>query len=66
MASIPPLLGKRETAEILGVHPNNLKRDVKDLPPSLQERNPAHAVKATPLWRRGEIEALARRRARTR
>jgi hypothetical protein len=69
MPSIPPLVGKKEAAEILGVHPNNLKRDVPDLPASLQERDTrkvGHAVKATPLWTRAEVEKIQAARSRAR
>lgn len=65
----PPLVGKADAAEILGVHPNNIGK-VKGLPSPLpgtgQNAAPSAdgmAVRATPLWRRWEIERLAAKRA---
>lgn len=60
------IVGKAEAAAILGVHPNNLRVAGKwqyGLPPSLQDRGLADA-KATPLWRRSEVERAARARRR--
>jgi hypothetical protein len=63
---IPPLVGKKAAARILGCHPNNLKRDVPEMPPPLQERIDGMEVDATPLYTRAEIERLAARRLRDR
>lgn len=56
---IPDLIGRAETAEILGVKSSNLDR-LAGLP------EPVHRVRATPLWERSAIEALRdKREART-
>jgi hypothetical protein len=67
--TVPPLVGRVDAAEILGVHPNNIVK-VKGLPAPLPGTGPAAepdpggmAVTATPLWRRAEIEALREQRA---
>lgn len=60
--TFPSLVGRKEMAAILGVHPNNSHRNrFPDLPDSLQERYGADvvAVSVTPLWFREEIEEFA-------
>ena len=52
------IVGKREAAELLGKHPNNLVRDVPELP------GPDWTLKATPVWRRDRIESIVDARAR--
>lgn len=52
-----PIVGRKEMADILGIHRNNTHR-LTDLPPSLQERygDDVIAVGITPLWFRADIE----------
>jgi hypothetical protein len=62
-----PIVGRKEMAAMLGVHPNNSHRNrLPDLPASLQEQFGAEviAVSVTPLWFRDEIEAYADERER--
>jgi len=61
---VPPLVGKAEAAEIIGVNPNNMVKLV-GLPDPLQAAGiRGFAVRATPLWRRADIVAFARKRNR--
>lgn len=59
--AIPPLVGRKQAADILGVSPNHTHK-IKEFPPSLQERGFPIDM-AAPAWTREEIEALAARRA---
>lgn len=62
-ANVPPLVGRAEAAEILGVRSENLGK-VRGLPAPLQDEGiEGFDVRATLLWRRAEIETL--RDART-
>lgn len=63
---VPPLVGKSEAAEILKCNPNNMGK-LRGLPAPLQEEEgpdgePIAAVRATPVWRRCEIEQFAAER----
>lgn len=61
---VPALLGRKETARELGVKPENLKRDIADLPRPLQERGiKGFEVSTGPLWPLAEIVELVRKRA---
>lgn len=60
-----PIVGRKEMAAMLGVHPNNSHRNrLPDLPASLQEQfgDDVIAVSVTPLWFREDIERYASRR----
>lgn len=46
------IVGKGEAAAMFGKNPNNLKRDVPELP------DPEWELKATPVWRREVIQAI--------
>jgi hypothetical protein len=61
-----PIVGRKEMAALLGVHPNNSHRNrMPDLPPSLQEQfGPDVIDVAVPLWFREDIERYAAKRAR--
>jgi hypothetical protein len=65
MAKVPPLLGRKEAAEVLGMKPTNMDRDLGDeLPRPLQERVEGMRVSQTPLWTVAEIEKLRDERAK--
>lgn len=60
---VPALLGRKEAARELGVKPENLKRDIAELPRPLQERGiKGFEVTTGPLWPLAEIIELARKR----
>jgi hypothetical protein len=61
-----PIVGRKEMAAILGIHPNNTHRNrLPDLPPPLQEQYGPDVidVSVTPLWFREDIERYAQRKA---
>lgn len=58
--AIPPLVGRKQAAAILGVSPNHTHK-IREFPLSLQERG-VKIDAAAPLWTREEIEALRERR----
>jgi len=63
---VPPLLGRKEAAAVLGVPPTNMDRDLGEkLPKPLQQRVPGMRVSQTPLWTVEEIEKLRDERAKT-
>jgi len=51
------IVGKREAAEMFGKNPNNLVRDVPELPA------PDWPLKATPVWRRHKLQEIVDARA---
>jgi hypothetical protein len=55
--ALPPLAGRAEVAEILGVRSENLGK-VRGLP------EPVQRLKATPVWIEPQIRELAKARAR--
>ena len=66
---VPPLVGRKKAAELLGVRPTNLGRNNigKVLPPSLQEEYGEDYidVSATSLWRRADIERIREEMSKT-
>jgi len=62
LPKVPPLVGKSEAAEIIGVDPNNMVK-LRGLPAPLNDREECDVqVRATPVWRRVEIEKFAEER----
>jgi hypothetical protein len=59
--SIPPLIGRKEVARILGVQAQNVYR-VKGLPSPIGKGIEGFEVSSGPLWLRSAIEALAAQR----
>jgi hypothetical protein len=61
---VPPLVGRREAARILGVLPENMPR-MAVIPEPLQDRGiEGFDVSQTPLWPRAEIEQVRDERSR--
>jgi hypothetical protein len=61
--SCPALVGRKEAARILGVKPENLFRDVPEIPEPLQDRKiKGFEVTTGPLWPLDEILELASQR----
>ncbi len=51
------IVGKKEAAGLFGKNPNNLVRDVPELPA------PDWTLRATPVWRRDKLQAILDARA---
>lgn len=62
--SVPALLGRKESAAVLGVKPGNMARDIPELIPLQDRKIKGFEVCATPLYPRAEVEAVAGRRAK--
>lgn len=65
---VPALVGRKEAAEMLGVYPENIFRDVPGLPKPLHERRIRgfKVASAGAMWPRAEIEALVKSEQRRR